>query len=188
MADCFDLLGFAKRASLNEDDLHEAYAERSKVAHPDHGGNQKDAAELNAAYETLRLPDKRLKHLLELTAGDQAKVWRTVPLNEAMMNLFSQLGAAMEGSAKFLDKKSKAKSALALALLTNEAFLWREKLEEIGFAVEAQRLEMEAQLPLWDAEEAHDEASWMRLAAMQARFAYLAKWQGQVRERLLALM
>ena len=188
MADCFDLLGFAKRASLNEDDLHQAYAERSKVAHPDHGGNETTAAELNAAYETLRLPDKRLKHLLELTAGDHEKVWRTVPLDEAMMNLFSQLGAAMEGSAKFLDKKFKAKSALAQALLTNEAFLWREKLEEIGFAVEAQRLEMEAQLPLWDEEKTHDEASWMRLAAMQARFAYLAKWQGQVRERLLALM
>lgn len=188
MADCFEVLGFQKRAALNEDDLHQAYAVRSKAVHPDHGGTDAEASALNAAYETLRSPDKRLKHLLELMAGDKAKVWRTVPLDEAMMNLFSQLGAAMEGSAKFLEKKAQAKSALARALLTHEAFLWREKLEEIGFAVEAQRLELEAKLPLWDSTDEHEEVSWKELAAMQARFAYLAKWQGQLRERLLALM
>lgn len=187
MVDCFEVLDIPGHAALSEEELHQAYAIKSRAAHPDHGGNETEAAQVNAAYETLRAPEKRLRHLLELSAGEQAKAWRTVPLDEGMMSLFSRLGAVLEATAKFLEKKTQAQSAIAKALLTNEEFQWREKLEEIGFELEAMRNELDAKLPMWDAA-SHDESAWKDLAAMQARFAYVARWQTQIRERLLALM
>lgn len=95
----------------------------------------------------------------------------------------------MESSAKFLDRKAKASSALAKALLTGEEMQQRAVLEGIGFELEKRRREMEKQLPPLDAALASAEPdAWKQLGSMQARFAYLAKWQAQVRERLLALM
>ncbi len=189
MDDCFAILGLPRTAALDEETLHRAYVESSKTAHPDHGGSDAQAALTNAAYETLRAPERRLKHLLELAAPEDAKAWRTVPMDDRMMGLFSKLGKALEVSGKFLERKAKAQSALAKALLTNEEMREREVLEGIGFEIEEMRGVMESRLPALDA--AVPEAgtdTWKEVALMQARFAYLARWQTQVRERLLALM
>jgi hypothetical protein len=65
----------------------------------------------------------------------------------------------------------------------------REALEHIGFDIEARKSGMEALLPSLDeAIKNQQPDAWQQLAATQARFAYLSKWQAQVRERLLALM
>jgi curved DNA-binding protein CbpA len=187
--DFFAVLGLPLASALDEQRLHRAYTERSRIAHPDHGGSEALAAQLNAAYETLRHPEKRIKHLLELAGPPEAKAWRTVPLDESMMSLFSELGKAVESSTKFLERKAKASSALAKALLTGEEMQHRAVLEGIGFEIEKRKSEMEAQLPLVDAALASAEPdAWKQVASMQARFAYFAKWQTQVRERLLALM
>lgn len=189
MNDCFAILDLPRLATLDEEILLHAYAEKCRAAHPDHGGSEVEAAKVNAAYETLRAPEKRLKHLLELAGPDDAKAWRTVPLDDAMMNLFSELGKALEDSAKFLERKAGAQSAIAKALLANEEMQHRESLEQIGFDIERCRSEMELQLPAMDdAIENTDESVWPKFAAVQAKFAYLSKWQSQVRERLLALM
>lgn len=187
--DCFELLGIPRAAALDESALHRAYTEHSRMAHPDHGGSEALAAQVNAAFDTLRSPERRLKHLLELGAPEAAKAWRTVPLDDAMMSLFSGLGRALESTAKFLERKDRAVSALAKALLAAEELRHRETLERIGFEIEQRNQDMQAQLPALDeALGRHDADAWKQLAAMQARFAYLAKWQAQVRERLLALM
>lgn len=181
MTDAFATLGLPRRAALNTEALQNAYAVHSRTAHPDHGGNEAAAADLNAAYEILRAPEKRLKHLLELAAPEDAKKWRTVPLDDGMMKLFSELGTALDSSARFIERKSKSQTALARALLANEEMKQRESLEQLGFEIERRRNEFESQLSA-------AESDWAKLAAMQAKFAYLTKWQTQVRERLLPLM
>jgi curved DNA-binding protein CbpA len=187
--DHFATLGLPRTVALDEQALHLAYTERSRAAHPDHGGSEAMAAQVNAAYETLRHPEKRLKHLLEISGPPEATVWRTVPLDENMMRLFSELGNAMNASAKFLEQKEKAASALAKALLTGEEMKQRESMEQIGFQIEEERRHLEALLPSLDTAIGNqDTEGWKHLAASQARFAYLAKWQAQLRERLLALM
>jgi curved DNA-binding protein CbpA len=189
MMDCFEVLSLPKRAALSENEIHQAYATKSRTAHPDHAGSEAIAAEVNAAYETLRRPEKRLKHLLELAAPDGGKAWRTVPLDEAMMSLFTELGKALQASEKFLQRKASAQSALAKALLMNDEMRHREALEGIGFEIETHRTEMEEQLSALDIALQNEDASiWQNLAGMQARLSYLAKWQTQIRERLLALM
>lgn len=189
IVDHFEVLSLPHRAALSENVLHQAYADKSRIAHPDHGGTEQHATEVNAAYEVLRSPENRLKHLLELSVPEQAKAWRTVPLDEGMMQVFSQLGAALEASGKFLEKKSKAQSALAKALLTQEEMQHRETLESIGLAIAQRRTTMEKELPAMDTElETAGDETWRKLAAMQARFSYLGRWQAQIRERLLQLM
>jgi curved DNA-binding protein CbpA len=189
MDDCFAIFGLPRTAAIDEEILHRAYVECSKAAHPDHGGSDAQAAQTNAAYETLRVPERRLKHLLELAAPEDAKAWRTVPMDDNMMGLFSKLGKALEVSGKFLERKAKAQSALAKALLANEEMREREALEGIGFEIEKIRKEMESRLPMLDTSLLSGERdTWKEVAVMQARFAYLARWQTQVRERLLALM
>jgi curved DNA-binding protein CbpA len=188
-ADCFTALGLPRAATIDEQTLHRAYTERSRTAHPDHGGSEAMAAQVNAAYEILRHPEKRLKHLLELAGPSEATAWRTVPLDDSMMRLFSELGKAVQAASDFLERKRKAGSALAKALLAGEEMRHREALENIGFEIEAGRNEMEANLPALDAALTNHEAdAWKQLAMTQARLAYLAKWQAQVRETLLALM
>ena len=189
MSDAFITLGLPRRAALEQDALQNAYAAQSRTVHPDHGGDEILAAEVNAAYETLRNPDKRLKHLMDLAAPEAAKQWRTVPMDEAMMGLFSELGKALEASARFIERKAKAQTSLAKALLANEEMAQRESLERIGFELEHRRTGMEALLPGLDAAlNASDASVWKQLGVMQAKFAYLARWRTQVRERLLALM
>lgn len=187
--DFFELLGMPHAAALDEAALHEAYAARSRGAHPDHGGSEAQASGLNAAYETLKHPEKRLKHLLELGGPVEARTWRTVPLDDSMMQLFTKLGTAMDATARFVSKQAAAKSALAKALLAGEALQHRESLEQIGFEIEAKLSAVRSGLPSLDAAmETGGIEVWKHLAELQARLAYLAKWQSQVRERLLALM
>jgi len=187
--DAFKILSLPRKAALDEGSLQRAYDERSRVAHPDHGGSENLSAQLNEARQILGSPEKRLKHLLDLAAPPEATAWRVVPLDEEMMSVFMALGRALEESGRFLDRKNKATSALAKALLADEEMLQRETLEALGFTMAKLVDRMEARLPAVDrALESPDETLWKELAALQARFAYVSKWQAQVRERLLALM
>ncbi|WP_075088099.1 J domain-containing protein [Verrucomicrobium spinosum] len=86
MTNAFDILALPARLSLDEGTLQQAYLSRSRLAHPDHGGSDREASEVNAAYEVLKAPDKRVKHLLEFAAPEAARSWRTVPLDERMMS------------------------------------------------------------------------------------------------------
>lgn len=189
MLDAFHILRLPRAAALDAGLLGQSYAERSRAEHPDHGGSEGRAAEINEAFEILRAPERRLKHLLELAAPAEAKGWRSVPLDDAMMSLFSALGGELEASARLLERRDRARSAIARAVLAGEETRRREALERLGFEIARRIAELEEQLPGLDAALAAGDGSiWPRLAAIQARFAYLAKWQAQVRERLLALM
>lgn len=190
MTDAFALLSLPPRLALDEEMLQRVYLAKSREAHPDHGGSDETAASVNAAYEILKAPEKRLKHLLEVAGPEEARAWRTVPLDEGMMGLFTQIGQALDASGRFLEKKNRAQSTLARALLATEEMRHRETLEELGTLVAARRDAIEQTFAEWDArlEQGGSPQFWQQVAAIQARLAYLARWQGQVRERLLQLM
>lgn len=188
-SDAYAIFSIPRSVAIDAAALQSSYAALSRETHPDHGGSEEGAAVVNSAYETLRAPEKRLKHLIEIAAPEDAKSWRTVPLDESMMSVFMELGSALEASAKLLEKKGKTTSALTRALLANEEMVLRDRLETIGFGVEEKKVAMESGLSSLDDRLASgDETVWRDIAATQARLAYLAKWQTQIRERLLALM
>jgi curved DNA-binding protein CbpA len=176
MTDCFALLGLPRTAQLDESTLQAAWHERSRAAHPDQpGGSAVLAAEINAAYETLLAPEKRLKHLLDL----HQVPWRAIPISAELMSLFSQLGPLLQKAAALAKKKQQASSALVKALLANEEMTLREALETLGVEIETRRETLIAGLPADDLEQ---------IQVAQATLSYLAKWQAQVREALLVMM
>lgn len=186
MPNAFALLGLPRAAALDPDVLQKAWLQASRDAHPDQpGGDAARAADINAAYETLQSPEKRLKHLLEL----HATPWRAVPIDDAMMHVFGRVGALLQNTSTFLKRKEAAASTLAKALLAPEEMKLREQLEELGTEIEAQKEALLISLPALDARlEAGDAQAPADLQSLQARLAYLSKWQAQIRESLLALM
>ncbi|OYW76958.1 MAG: hypothetical protein B7Z37_06475 [Verrucomicrobia bacterium 12-59-8] len=186
MSNAFALLGLPRIAALDAEALQQAWLAASRSAHPDQpGGDAARAAEINSAYETLQAPEKRLKHLLDL----HAVPWRTVPIDDAMMALFSRLGPVLQNVAAFLKRKQSATSALAKALLSPDEMRLREQLETLGTKLDAERTALLADLPAFDARlSAGDATALADLQILQARLAYFGKWQAQVREALLSLM
>lgn len=186
MSNAFALLGLPRIAALDDESLQQAWLAASRSAHPDQpGGDAAHAAEINSAYETLQAPEKRLKHLLDL----HAVPWRTVPIDEAMMSLFGQLGPALQSVATFLKRKQTASSALARALLAPDEMRLREQLESLGTTLDAERTALLSGLPAFDTRlSAGDTTALTDLQILQARLAYFSKWQAQVREALLSLM
>ena len=175
MTDAFATLELPQTAALTEEQVRAAYFAKSKVP-------EADNAALNAAFELLVAPDKRLKHLLDIAAPEDAKKWRTVAMGEDMMQLFMALGNARPEAESLIEKRGRALSALSKALLEKQTFSLRDDLEQIGTALDDKRQALDAELPELD------DRDWPRVAEAQARFAYLSKWQAQVRELLLKLM
>jgi curved DNA-binding protein CbpA len=186
MPNAFALLGLPRIAALDDEALQKAWLAASRNAHPDQpGGDAARAAEINTAYETLQAPEKRLKHLLDL----HEVPWRTVPIDDAMMSLFGQLGPALQNVAAFLKRKQAATSALAKALLSPDEMRLREQLETLGTTLDTERTALLEKLPAFDSRlSAGDTSTLADLQILQARAAYFSKWQAQVREALLSLM
>lgn len=186
MTNAFALLGLPRAAALDPEALQQAWLAASRAAHPDQpGGDAAQAAEINAAHETLQSPEKRLRHLLELHQAP----WRAVPIDDTMMAIFSQLGPLLQSVAGLLKRRQTAASALAKALLAPEEMRLREQLEELGTQLEAQRSSLLAELPALDSRlGSGDTATLTDLQTLQAKLAYLSKWQTQIRESLLSLM
>ncbi|WP_138088048.1 J domain-containing protein [Phragmitibacter flavus] len=188
MMDGFQMLGLKRSASMDEEVLQQAYAKLSREEHPDHGGSDATAAAVNQAFETLRVPELRLKHLLELAGPEEVKAWRTVPLDDGMMTIFGRLGAMLQKASAMAVKLEGARSALVKALLADGVLKLRDELEQLGMEIAGKKEEMEAQLADLDGRlETGEQEAWKELASLQARFAYLGRWRGQIRESLLLL-
>jgi hypothetical protein len=173
MIDAFATLQLPRKATLTEDEVRAAYFALSKADGADH-------AELNAAYELLLAPEKRLRHLLDLSTEQPKREWQAVTLPEELMETFMALGRLRPEAEALIEKRSKAQSALSKALLEPPTFALRDQLEVIGTALDEKRKGLESAL--------NERMTWQDMSDVQARFSYVAKWQMQVRELLLRLM
>lgn len=214
MTDHFAVLGEARRPWLEEDALKERFLELTSQHHPDvaHAANAADAANeagqsgqptavdfsaINLAYQTLRDPRARLRHLLELeleAAGENASAepkHQAPP--EAINALFARMGTIKMKSDTFLQKRGAATSAVAKALLLPEQFALQEELEEWLAELEGERLANLALLPsldtLWLAGRSHPQHKEVvaTLGQMVQLFGYLDRWIAQIRELLVKL-
>ncbi len=187
--DAFERLGVARAAALDAEALKAAYLEKNREAHPDRAeGDAVLSAELNAAYETLREPESRLKHLLELEHAGAGAAWGTVPMEEALMAVFARLGPLLQKTEAFAKKRDAAASALGRALLAGEQMALQEELETVLVEIEQRREDLEAELAGVDAlRAAGADAAAEKMRTLRAKFAYLGKWRGQAREALARL-
>ena len=187
MPDHFAALAQPRRPWLDPDALRESFHRAAAQHHPDAaGGGDVLFAALNAAHTILREPATRLRHLLELEAPEAPS--RAVQIPPPLAELFMQLAGHHRALGSFRQKESAAASPLARALLATEKSALLRSLEtalaQLDDAHADALTELRALDAAWDA---RDSAALESLAALQARFAFLAKWSAQLREDVFKL-
>lgn len=187
MPDHFSTLHQPRRPWLDAAALKEAFHRATAEQHPDvAGGSGENAAALNAAYAVLREPAARLRHLIEREWPDIVPA--PAPIPPALADFFGRIATLRQSGAALAKKEAAAQTPLARALLAGERAAHRQELESTLGALETAEAAATAELrdldAVWDT---RDAATAPRLAAFQQRFAFLLKWQAQLREDLFRL-
>src|SRR5204862_2881198 len=138
MIDYFALFNEPRRPWLEPESLKEKFLALSASVHPDRvhnlGEAERAAAQerytnLNAAYNCLREPKERLRHLLELELGGLPKDVQRIPSD--LMDLSLKIGAACREADAFLAEKSKATSPLLQVQFFERGDAFTEKLQAL---------------------------------------------------------
>src|SRR6185503_437127 len=119
MTDYFALLEEPRRPWLDTESLKKKFLSRSSEVHPDRVHNAAEAekqmasrhyAELNAAFNCLREPKTRLRHLLELELGTKPEDLQEIPPDLA--DLFLEVAGLRRQVDGFLAERAKVQSPL----------------------------------------------------------------------------
>lgn len=195
MTDYFALFDESRRPRLDADSLKAKFLALSATVHPDkvHSTSpaEKDAsskrfAELNAAYNCLREPKERLRHLLELELGSKPKDLQQIPSDLA--DLFMEIGALCRQTDGFLAEKAKVSSPLLLAQLFERGQEWADKLTAVQKKINQRQDALMAQLQSLDAQWAGNEkgrrALIPQLEEIWRLLGFFTRWSSQIQERL----
>jgi curved DNA-binding protein CbpA len=195
ITDNFALLNLPRRPWLDPDSLKQTFFSLSAAMHPDRVHQTDDSdkqtantryAELNAAYQCLREPRERLRHLLELEMGAKPSDLTQVP--EDLMALFFAIGRVFREVDALLVQKSTATSPLLHVELFKRAQEWVEKLGDLQRSLVVRRDALLAELePMnagWDASLARPLE---RLQEIWRLLSFYGRWLAQIQERVVKL-
>lgn len=193
VADAFALLELPRKAALDSGLVKAAFQKAAAATHPDAAADEPDRVartilfqQLNEASALLTPAASRLKHLLGLEyAGFTPS--RAAAMDEPLVALFTQVGAAVRSAAEWTRRRQAATTFLARAALTASEMQVQETLESAGRSVrEAQDLLQSAMVELDAARlEGQDQAE--TLSSLAQRAAFLEKWQAQLQAAWAAL-
>ncbi len=167
--------------------LKEAFHRLGATRHPDApGGNAESFAAVNAAWQTLRDPARRLRHLLDLEG--EAPPSQATPIPPALTETFMNLASLRQKTDGFLSRKAAASGPLAQALLAGErAALERDHSTAVAQLDESVTQALDVVRTIDAAWPERDAATYARLATAQQSLAFLGKWSDQLREALFQL-
>jgi len=202
MIDCFALLQEPRRPWLNPEALRQKFLELSASLHPDrvHGAveDEKRAAQehytqLNAAYQCLREPKDRLRHLLELERGAKPEELQSIPPD--LLNLGFEVGQLCRQTDAFLAEKAKVSSPLLQVQMFERGQEWTAKLQALQATIGARLKELMAEIKAIDAEwdgaqrpGAPDRQTTLgRLEELYRLCSYFTRWSAQIQERIVQL-
>jgi DnaJ-domain-containing protein 1 len=194
MTDYFAMLDEARCPWLDPDRLKAKFLQRCAVVHPDrvHSGSEAERqaagrtfSELNAAYNVLREPRDRLRHLLELETGRKPAEAGQVPTGLA--DLFFELGTACRRADGLAAERAKSASPMLRAQLFERGLEPLETLRELQSRVAARQEELGAELKAMTAGWNPAAADWPRLEQICQALGYLGRWQSQIQERITQL-
>lgn len=202
MTDAFALLNEPRRPWLDAESLKQKFLTRSAALHPDRSHALSEAekraaqqryTEFNAAYNCLRDPKERLRHLLELELGARPENVQRVPgdLMDLSMDI-SRLCREVDG---FLAEREAQTSPLLKAQLSIPSQEWTDKLTALNKRVQSRSEELNAELKALDAQwEAGRSSSppdrsgiLQRLESLWRLFSYFGRWNVQIQERIMRL-
>ena len=204
MDDAFSLFGEPRRPWLEPEPLKRLFLDRSSPIHPDrvHSTSPEEKAKanstyaaLNAAHAVLREPKDRLALLLELERASPLKDIQRIP--PGTMDLFVEVGQTCRDVDGFLAEKAATTSPMVKLRLFERGMDWVDRLNELQRKISQRREELFGELKgmnaLW--EKAPPVGSPDRLAALPLErleeiyrvLSYVARWTGQIQERIVAL-
>lgn len=198
--DCFALLSQPRQPWLDSDLVKASFLEKSSEVHPDRFHNappeRRQAAaarfaDLNEAHQRLREPKDRLRHLLELERGRKADDIQGAPVGA--MELFMKLAELCRHVDAFLTRRGAVSSPMLKAQLFGEGLERVEQLQAAQQSLATRRSELEQQLRdlnhrwLGNEQPQKPPALLAELEELSREFSFLARWSGQVQERLARL-
>lgn len=184
-ADSFAQLRVCRRPYLAEDVVRDAFHRLAAEHHPDKtGGDSAPFAQLTAAFEVLRNPVTRLKHLIDLENLASSGVQPGVPPD--LVELFPAVAQSRQQIAAAIERRRSAPNALARSLAMVDTASARRSAEQLNQQLEAlysaaidKLREIDTDWP--------GPAARAGLPLLHARLAFLAKWRDQLCESLLQL-
>jgi DnaJ-domain-containing protein 1 len=196
--DNFVLLNEPRRPWLDPNRLKDKFLVFSAQVHPDRvhqaGGAEKAAAQeryalLNGAYQCLRDPKERLKHLLELERGAKPPELQEIP--QELMDLFLKVGSLSRQVDGFLGQSPQITSPLLHVRQLERSQEWLDQLRVLQSVVQSrydQLLEeIKAVDAAWEAGEGGNTSArgtgLKRLEEIYRLLGYFGRWLGQLRER-----
>jgi len=190
MTDFFDALGVPHRPLLEEEELKRRFLALTAEHHPDvAGAESSNFATLNLAYQTLRDPRLRLRHLVELATGASTPRHQAAPA--VIGELFAEMGRHKQALDTFLKRFAAAPAGLGKALLMEEQLQLQETLETWLQRLEQERERTLEALPAldhqWMTDPASRESLVPKLSDIAQTLVYLDRWIAQIREGLLQL-
>ncbi|HEX3798843.1 MAG TPA: DnaJ domain-containing protein [Verrucomicrobiae bacterium] len=198
MTDNFALLNEPRRPWLDLDSLKEKFLALSTQTHPDrvHQSPEPERiaasarfAELNSAYQCLREPKERLRHLLELERGAKPADIQRVPEN--LMTAMFEIGQLCKQVDAFLLEYSRVTSPILKVPWFERAQNWVAQLSLRQQKIHSQReellLELKAMNSAWETATASANRPLDRVEEMYRVLGYLTRWSEQIQERVVRL-
>ncbi len=195
MTDYFALLDEPRRPWLDAEVLKAKFLARSTEVHPDRVHQASDAdklaanqryTEINAAYNCLREPRSRLRHLLELELGTKPSDLTDVPND--LMELFFSVGKALREADAVVAEKARATSPLLQVQMFEQAQAEVEKLNAIREKISARREVLLRELQELDSNwKVGDTQAVNSLLRFWRLLSFYDRWLAQIQERTVQL-
>jgi len=195
MTDYFALLQELRRPWLDAESLKSKFHAHSAEVHPDRvhqasEGEKRIAnqryTELNAAYNCLREPRSRIRHLLELELGGKPSDLTNVP--DDLMDLFFSVGKVFSEVDALLAEKAKATSPMLQVQFFERGQDWVERLGGLRLKISPRRdallAELKAVDEVWSVSGPKPTA---RLLEIWRLLSFYERWLGQIQERMAQL-
>jgi DnaJ-domain-containing protein 1 len=194
--DNFALLDKPRRPWIDPEELKRKFLALSASIHPDrvHSAPEKEKRDaerrftkLNSAYNCLRDPKDRLRHLLELERGAKPNDVQRIPAGLA--DLSFEVGRLCKEADAFLREKRAVTSPLLQVQFFERAQNWSEKLNELQRDLNARREELFKELQQMN-ESWQDSDSSQRLVRLEEIYrllGYFGRWLEQLQERIVQL-
>lgn len=195
MTDYFALLTEPRRPWLDVDSLKTKFFALSSEVHPDrtHNATESDKleanrryTELNAAYQCLREPRSRIRHLLELELGTKPSDLTDIP--DDLMDLFFAVGKVFREVDAFLVEKAKATSPLIQVQLFERGMERVEQLNDMSRKISPRRETLLEELKALDANwQSRTAVHTDRLLNIWRLLSFYERWLAQIQERIAQL-
>jgi curved DNA-binding protein CbpA len=202
VTDHFALLNEPRRPWIEPDALKEKFLAFSSQFHPDriHSAPEPERqaasrrfSDINAAYNCLREPKDRLRHLLELELGMKPTDIQEVPVE--VTNSFFEIGRLCKDVDAFLTEKSHVTSPMLKVERFERGQEWIERINLTRQKIESRREilleELKAMNPAWEAASAdsssRDKLPLKRIDEIYRLLGYLGRWSEQLQERFVQL-